>query len=223
MYQSTCGHGVLRQNYFPANTIVPARCAEATRMTRSVPPPMFMAACRRLGRAAARGPGHRLEGAGAPVPTLSAVDRTRQAREPDGGGHRPRDGGLRLGDRAPAAAGRVTGPSALTAPRNLGLGDDASRFGAGGARTSSRAYLRIPLGTPRRPPAVPARSRARVDRTRIRRQTAATQGGRQDVNHDLESSAAARPRYRRNLRSRYEATTLVSRAKQAPRRTPVRW
>ena len=33
----------------------------------------------------------------------------------------------------------------------------------------------------------------------------------------------ARPRYRRNLLSRYEATTLAPRAKQAPRRTPVRW
>jgi hypothetical protein len=31
------------------------------------------------------------------------------------------------------------------------------------------------------------------------------------------------PRYRRNLRPRYEATTLAPRAKQAPRRTPVRW
>src|ERR1700693_3841975 len=31
------------------------------------------------------------------------------------------------------------------------------------------------------------------------------------------------PRYRRNLRSRYEASTLAPRAKQALRRTPVRW
>jgi len=31
------------------------------------------------------------------------------------------------------------------------------------------------------------------------------------------------PGSRRNLRSRYEATTLAPRAKQAPRRTPVRW
>jgi len=32
-----------------------------------------------------------------------------------------------------------------------------------------------------------------------------------------------RPRYRRNLRARYEATILDPRAKQAPRRTQVRW
>src|ERR1700693_2115402 len=31
------------------------------------------------------------------------------------------------------------------------------------------------------------------------------------------------PRYRRNLRSRYEASTLAPRAKQALRRRPVRW
>src|SRR5437762_13273611 len=43
------------------------------------------------------------------------------------------------------------------------------------------------------------------------------------IDHDLEPSAEARPRYRRNLRSRYEAPTLAPRAKQAPRRTPVRW
>src|SRR5256712_5891224 len=43
------------------------------------------------------------------------------------------------------------------------------------------------------------------------------------IDHDLEPSAEARPRYRRNLRSRYEATTLAPRANQAPRRTPVRW
>jgi hypothetical protein len=33
--------------------------------------------------------------------------------------------------------------------------------------------------------------------------------------HDLEPSAEARPRYRRNLRRSYEATTLAHRAKQA--------
>src|SRR3989475_9906808 len=43
------------------------------------------------------------------------------------------------------------------------------------------------------------------------------------IDHDLEPSAEARPRYRRNLRSRYEAPTLAPSAKQAPRRTPVRW
>src|SRR3989475_10132352 len=43
------------------------------------------------------------------------------------------------------------------------------------------------------------------------------------IDHDLEPSAEARPRYRRNLRSRYEAPTLAPRAKQAPRRTQVRW
>src|SRR5262245_23973851 len=31
------------------------------------------------------------------------------------------------------------------------------------------------------------------------------------------------PGFRRNLRARYEAMTLEPRAKQAPRRTPVRW
>src|SRR5262249_60099155 len=40
---------------------------------------------------------------------------------------------------------------------------------------------------------------------------------------DLEPAVGTRPRYPRNLRPRYEATTLVPRAKQAPRRTPVRW
>ncbi len=39
----------------------------------------------------------------------------------------------------------------------------------------------------------------------------------------LEPSAEARPRYRRNLRSRDEARPLAPRTKQAPRRTPVRW
>jgi transposase len=40
---------------------------------------------------------------------------------------------------------------------------------------------------------------------------------------DLELSAEAQPRYRRDLRARYEASTLAPRAKQAPGRTPVRW
>jgi len=39
----------------------------------------------------------------------------------------------------------------------------------------------------------------------------------------LEPSDETRPRYRRNLRQRYDATILAPRAKQAPRRTPVRW
>src|SRR6266536_1651743 len=39
----------------------------------------------------------------------------------------------------------------------------------------------------------------------------------------LEPSAEARPRYRRNLRSRAEARPLAPRTQQAPRRTPVRW
>src|SRR5262245_37037691 len=41
--------------------------------------------------------------------------------------------------------------------------------------------------------------------------------------HDLEPLAEAQPRCGRNVRSRYEASTLAPRAKQAPRRTPVRW
>ena len=54
-----------------------------------------------LGKAAGRGPGHRLEGAGATLQTVSAVDRARQACQPSRRGDCPRDGRLRLGDRAP--------------------------------------------------------------------------------------------------------------------------
>ena len=51
-----------------------------------------------------------LEGAGAAVPAISAVDRARQAREPGGRGDCPRDGRFRLGDRPPRPGGRrVTG------------------------------------------------------------------------------------------------------------------
>jgi transposase len=39
---------------------------------------------------------------------------------------------------------------------------------------------------------------------------------RQDIRYEGRA-------YRRDLRSRYDATTLAPRAKQAPRRTPVRW
>jgi transposase len=61
------------------------------------------------GAAPRRGPGDRLEGAGASVPTLPAVGRPRQARQPGRGGHCPRDGRLRLGHRAPRPAGLRTG------------------------------------------------------------------------------------------------------------------
>jgi transposase len=47
----------------------------------------------------------RLEGAGAAMPAVSAADGPRQARQPGRGGHRSRDGGLRLGDRAPRPTG----------------------------------------------------------------------------------------------------------------------
>jgi transposase len=50
-----------------------------------------------------------LEGAGAPVPPVPAVDRPRQARQPGRGGYCPRDGRLRLGHRAPRPAGLLTG------------------------------------------------------------------------------------------------------------------
>ena len=51
----------------------------------------------------------RLEGAGAPVPTVPAVDRPREARHPGRGGHCPRDGRLRLGQCAPRPAGLLMG------------------------------------------------------------------------------------------------------------------
>jgi transposase len=60
------------------------------------------------GKAAGRSPSDRLEGAGAPVPTVSAVDRPREARQPGRGGHCPRDGCLRLGHRPARAPGLLT-------------------------------------------------------------------------------------------------------------------
>src|SRR5512145_3340732 len=66
-------------------------------------------------------------------------------------------------------------------------------------------------------------SPVRASRWRRSRSTVVAGGEPRNDDHDLESSAEAQPRYRRNLRSRYEAPTLASRAKQAPRRTPVRW
>jgi transposase len=47
--------------------------------------------------------------AGAPVQTVSAADRPGQARQPGRRGHCPRDGRLRLGDRAHRATARLTG------------------------------------------------------------------------------------------------------------------
>ena len=64
-----------------------------------------------VGDAPGRGPGDQLEGAGAPVQTVSAADRPREARQPGRGGHCPRDGRLRLGHRAPRPAGLLTGRS----------------------------------------------------------------------------------------------------------------
>jgi len=61
------------------------------------------------GDAPGRGPGDQLEGAGAPVHTVSAADRPREARQPGRGGHCPRDGRLRLGHRAHRPARRLTG------------------------------------------------------------------------------------------------------------------
>ena len=62
------------------------------------------------GEAAGRDPGHCRDGAGAAGPAVSAVDRARQACQPGGGGDGPRDGRVRLGDRASRARARVTGP-----------------------------------------------------------------------------------------------------------------
>ncbi len=115
----------------------------------------------RLEKLPADDPGDRLEGAGASVQTVSSTDRPRQARQPSGGGDRPRDGRFRLGDRPHRAAGPLTGP---------------------------------------------------LDRPESRH-----------VDHDLEPSAARGPGIGAIFDRRYEATTLAPRAKQAPRRTPVRW
>src|SRR5438445_3990925 len=57
------------------------------------------------GDAAGRGAGHRLESTGAPVQTVSAVERPRQARQPGRRRHCPGDGRLRLGGRPPRSAG----------------------------------------------------------------------------------------------------------------------
>src|SRR3989442_4553896 len=58
--------------------------------------------------AARRGPGHQLEGAGAPMQAVSPADRAREARQPGRSRHCARDGGLRLGDRPHRPAGSLT-------------------------------------------------------------------------------------------------------------------
>jgi transposase len=67
-----------------------------------------------LGEAARRGPGDRLEGPGAPVQAVSAVERPRQARQPSRGRDCAGDGRLRLGDCAHRAAGPLTGARRMT-------------------------------------------------------------------------------------------------------------
>src|SRR6266536_579314 len=57
---------------------------------------------------AGRDPGDQLEGPGAPLQAVSAVECAWQAREPGGGRGGTRDGGLRVGDRAARAGGPVT-------------------------------------------------------------------------------------------------------------------
>jgi len=62
------------------------------------------------GTRSAAGSRHRMEGPGAAVQTVPAVERAGQAREPGRGGHRAGDGGLCLGDRANSSGGLVTAP-----------------------------------------------------------------------------------------------------------------
>lgn len=105
-----CGHWLYRYLtgkgpacHVVAPSLIPRKAGDRVKTDRR--DAMTLARLMRSGR----GPGDRLEGAGASVPTLPAVGRPRQARQPGRGGHCPRDGRLRLGHRAPRPAGLRTG------------------------------------------------------------------------------------------------------------------